>query len=245
MNVGSSANEETDFNIPGDFRLTLRKMGKKDSTTKIKALNEFVDLCSQSPVEALKSVLPFWPRIYAKLAIDNDRRVRESAQKAHCHIASKLGRNLAPQLKELMGIWFTSQCDTYTPAAAAASQALKACFPESKLPEAIAFCHTEIMGYINDCFFKNDDIQEEQKERVLVGALSGYSLLLQQIQKEVIEQESRFEKHRQLWSEPKLYKVVEKDSSSVVKQAWFRTLLTLSQTFPQLVQGKGCWSAQF
>ena len=36
---------------------------------------------------SVKALLPFWPRLYSKLASDSDRRVREAAQKAH--LASK------------------------------------------------------------------------------------------------------------------------------------------------------------
>ena len=44
---GGSTDAGADANIPGEMRLTLRKMGKKDSTTKIKALHEFHELCAE------------------------------------------------------------------------------------------------------------------------------------------------------------------------------------------------------
>ena len=36
-----------------------------------------------TPTESAKALLPFWPRIYNKVANDNDRRVREFAHRAH------------------------------------------------------------------------------------------------------------------------------------------------------------------
>lgn len=38
---------------------------------------------TETDLEKIKSVLPFWPRLYCKLSNDNDRRVREYAHKAH------------------------------------------------------------------------------------------------------------------------------------------------------------------
>ena len=240
LNVISNVlSEQAELNIPGDFRMTLRKMGKKDVTTKIKALQEFTEhVQGDSSIEVLKSVLPFWARIFTRLVIDGDRRVRENVLKAHASFATKIGRDLAPQLKELMGAWFTSQCDNYTPASTAAVNSLASCFPEKKLPVALSFCHNEIMDYIHCSIFKEEEYSEEQMERVLVGGLAGYSLLLQQVSgKDLADNESILEKHSNFWKNGKLYKVVHKDSSIIVKQAWFGLVYSLSEFLPNLAQG--------
>ena len=181
---------------------------------------------------------PFWPRIFAKLAVDADRRVRENVHKAHGLLASKLGRNLAPQLKELMGVWYTSQCDPHSPAAGEAARSLRACFSNNaKLADAVAFCRVEILGHVHDCLFDNGDVSDEQKERVLVGALAGYSLLLRQ--HDGTETDAAMEKHRQLWARPEMYRLVSKDvGTGPTKQAWFRAVTSMSQSFPQLVRGE-------
>ncbi|KAK2159779.1 hypothetical protein LSH36_146g00024 [Paralvinella palmiformis] len=95
--------EEFDNSINGDFRIVLRKLSKKDATTKLKALQEFSSLCQEKDIEDIKSVLPFWPRVYNKVAIDHDRRVREAAQQAFEQLVLQIQRNLAPYLKSIMG----------------------------------------------------------------------------------------------------------------------------------------------
>lgn len=45
--------KEEELSIPVEFHLVLRKMIRKDVTTKIKALQEFIDLCSEAIVEML------------------------------------------------------------------------------------------------------------------------------------------------------------------------------------------------
>lgn len=71
----------------------------------------------------MKALLPVWPRFYNILATDVDNRVREAVHKTHQQLVLKVKRNIAPYLKQLMAPWFTSQYDTYPPAASAASQA--------------------------------------------------------------------------------------------------------------------------
>ena len=57
-----------------------------------KALQEFQEVCSLPSNESEPSltskegvllILPYWPRLYTRLANDTDRRVREATQKAH------------------------------------------------------------------------------------------------------------------------------------------------------------------
>lgn len=71
----------------------------------------------------MKAVLAFWPRIYNTLATDTEHRVREAVHDAHYEVVIKAKRNLAPFLKQLVGPWFTSQYDTYPPAASSATKA--------------------------------------------------------------------------------------------------------------------------
>ena len=66
-------------------------------------------------------MLPFWPRLYCALAIDIEHRVREAAQLAHAAIVRRVRKGIAMYLKQLAGVWFISQYDTYPPAASIAT----------------------------------------------------------------------------------------------------------------------------
>ena len=142
--------DDTSSGIPGDIRGALRKMGKKDAVTKQKAVAEFCALCEAASAETVLAVLPFWPRIYTKIAVDNDRRVREAAQRANLKVVTSVGKALAPYLKSLMPAWFLSQHDPHAPAAAStAKRALVEAFPAgAKREEAVTFCRTEILNAI-------------------------------------------------------------------------------------------------
>lgn len=90
---------------------------------RFQGLQELADTIKSTEPDSLKPLLPIWPRFYNVLATDVDNRVREAIHKTHHQLVLKVKRNIAPYLKQLMAPWFTSQYDTYPPAASAASQA--------------------------------------------------------------------------------------------------------------------------
>lgn len=99
--------EEFGYNIDTNFQMALKKMTKKDSVTKLKALQEFTDLCKNSGADSVKPILPFWPRLYCSLATDVEHRVREASHYAHAAIVEKVKKNIAPYLKQLAGKCFS------------------------------------------------------------------------------------------------------------------------------------------
>lgn len=139
--------EDIDPNLDDTFQIVLKKMLKKDPTTKKKALQEFTELIGKSDLEVVKSVLPFWPRLYSNLSTDVEHRVRETAQQAQAAIVAKAGKHIAPFLKQLAPTWISAQYDTYAPAASLASKSFKSAFPPGKLREVFVYCEDEILDY--------------------------------------------------------------------------------------------------
>lgn len=92
-------------------------------------MQEFAELVKNSETDSIKALLPVWPRFYNVLSTDIDNRVREATHNVHHQIVLKAKRNIAPYLKQLMAPWFTSQYDTYPPAASAAALAFKVVIP--------------------------------------------------------------------------------------------------------------------
>ncbi|KAF4800729.1 hypothetical protein TURU_041137 [Turdus rufiventris] len=145
--------EEIDSLVDADFRMVLRKLSKRDVITKLKAMQEFGMMCKEREAEVVKGVLPYWPRIYCKISLDHDRRVREATQQSFEQLILKVKKHLAPYLKSIMGYWLIAQCDTYSPAASAAKVAFEKAFPSSKQPEALVFCKDEILN-VRSAFFE-------------------------------------------------------------------------------------------
>lgn len=239
--------EEIDNLVDADFRLVLRKLSKRDVVTRLKAVQDFGAMCQERDAEEVKGVLPYWPRIYCKISVDHDRRIREATQQAFEQLVLKVRRSLAPFLKSLMGYWILSQCDTYTPAASAACQAFQAAFSPAKQPEALGFCKEEILNVLQDVLLKEtadslsdpQSLTEEEREakyvRMLTSSLLGvkrlFSLLLEN------DRAALEPKLAVLVNSGKFWKY-SKHKTPQVRGAFFKLLCALCKFTPELVQSE-------
>ncbi|CAO2632254.1 E3 ubiquitin-protein ligase listerin [Lemmus lemmus] len=237
--------EDIDSVVDSEFRMVLRKLSKKDVTTKLKAMQEFGTMCTERDTEAVKGVLLYWPRIFCKISLDHDRRVREATQQAFEKLIIKVKKHLAPYLKSVMGYWLMAQCDTYPPAATAAKDAFEAAFPPSKQPEAIAFCKEEIMSVLQDHLLKEtpdtlsdpQTVPEEEREakfhRVVTCSLLALKKLLCFLPNN--ELDSLEEKFKSLLSQNKFWKYG-KHSVPQIRSAYFELVSALCQHVPQVMK---------
>ncbi|KAJ8918958.1 hypothetical protein NQ315_016860 [Exocentrus adspersus] len=253
--VGFSGIKDAGFGLAGirclidpNIQLVLKKITKKDCTTKLKGLQEFADLIKNAEPDAVKAVLPVWPRFYHVLSTDIDNRVREATHNVHHQIVLKAKRNIAPYLKQLMAPWFTSQYDTYPPAASAASQAFVDAFPPNKFQEAVVYCQEDILAYINENLLvqtaqtlsnpKHVSVEDSDAkyERVLISCLQGYCLYLEKVSTDQIQNAAT--QNNEIVSNAKFWKL-SKHKVAPVRAAWFKALTVLCQKASFLLEGKG------
>ncbi|XP_039574003.1 E3 ubiquitin-protein ligase listerin [Passer montanus] len=239
--------EEVNSLVDADFRMVLRKLSKRDVTTKLKAMQEFGMMCKEREAEVVKGVLPYWPRIYCKISLDHDRRVREATQQSFEQLILKVKKHLAPYLKSIMGYWLIAQCDTYSPAASAAKVAFEKAFPSSKQPEALVFCKDEILNVLQDHLLKEtadtlsdpQTVPEEEREakffRILTSSLLALKKLLSMLPKK--EMHSLEEKLMSLLSQNKFWKY-SKNSVSQVRSAFFELISAFCQHLPEVVRAE-------
>ncbi|XP_005524045.1 PREDICTED: E3 ubiquitin-protein ligase listerin [Pseudopodoces humilis] len=239
--------EEIDSLVDADFRMVLRKLSKRDITTKLKAMQEFGTMCKEREAEVVKGVLPYWPRIYCKISLDHDRRVREATQQSFEQLILKVKKHLAPYLKSIMGYWLIAQCDTYPPAASAAKVAFEKAFPSSKQPEALVFCKDEILNVLQDHLLKEtadtlsdpQTVPAEEREakffRILTCSLLALKKLLSMLPKK--EMHSLEEKLMSLLSQNKFWKY-SKNSVSQVRSAFFELISAFCQHLPEVMKAE-------
>ncbi|XP_073685432.1 E3 ubiquitin-protein ligase listerin [Garra rufa] len=237
--------EEIDNLVDADFRMVLRKLSKRDAVTKLKAVQEFGAMCQERQPDVVKGVLPYWPRIYCRISVDHDRRVREATQQAFEQLVLKVKRNLAPYLKSIMGHWLISQCDTYSPAASAASAAFQAAFPLNKQPEAISFCKDEVLTVLQDNLLKEtadtlsdpQSVPEEEREAKYIRLLTSSLLALKRLLTVLPEQDREVLQERltQLITQGKFWKY-SKHKTPQIRGAFFELIATMCEHTPQLIQ---------
>ncbi|XP_053312775.1 E3 ubiquitin-protein ligase listerin [Spea bombifrons] len=239
--------EEIDSLVDADFRMVLRKLSKRDVTTKLKAMQEFGTMCREREMETVRGVLPYWPRIYCKISLDLDRRVREATQQSFEQLILKVKKYLAPHLKNVMGFWLLAQCDTYSPAASAARVAFEAAFPSHKQPEALAFCKDEILNVLLDHLLKESadtlsdpqTVPAEEREskyfRVLTCSLLALKRLVCTLPDG--EKSSLCERIAFLLSQNKFWKY-SKHKTPNVRSAFFELLSSLCQHLPAVIKSE-------
>ncbi|XP_067676040.1 E3 ubiquitin-protein ligase listerin-like [Haliotis asinina] len=241
----SESFDDVDSSLDSDFRMVLRKLSKRDSTTKIKALQEFAGLCEEKGEECLKGVLPFWPRIYNKMSIDVDYRVREATQQAMTTLVSRVRRNIAPYLKSVMGSWLLSQCDTYPTVSTSATQAFQSAFPPTKQTDAMDYCKTDITEFLVDNLTSQTpatlseprtSTQEEMETRYSRVVTSSFLALRKLLLSLPAASSAGLTGHMQgLLKEGKFWKH-SKSSVSSIKSAQYSFCASLCQMLPNVAQ---------
>ncbi|KOX73030.1 E3 ubiquitin-protein ligase listerin [Melipona quadrifasciata] len=239
-------NEVEMNNIDSNVQIILKKMNKKDSTTKYKALQEFAILCRDSEISIMEGMLPFWPRLYCALAIDIEHRVREAAQLAHATVVKRVGKGIAMYLKQLAGVWFISQYDTYPPAASIATNSFNDTFPQKKIIDAIVYCQHEILNYICDNITAHNALSLLQKDftaeeieakhqRILTSSLHGYSVYLKKVP--IQEIEKMIEVHNKITSSNKFWNLIKTDVIPI-KTAFFTVLTSMIENANIILQNE-------
>lgn len=134
--------------LEGDISQQLQKLLKKDATTKAKALQSLQSAIQDKSPEAIELALPFWSYVYPKLLMDNDRSVRSEACLAMGKLGTKLGRRIAPYVKNIFPSWWLTSFDVHREVAHAAKSSLQLVFPNEKLKEAEIYTDYEIVALL-------------------------------------------------------------------------------------------------
>ncbi|XP_046848611.1 E3 ubiquitin-protein ligase listerin-like isoform X2 [Xenia sp. Carnegie-2017] len=247
-NVSESSqagSEIPDSSVHSDFFVVMKKLSKRDSITKFKAVQELGELCKTSETKDVLGMLKYWPRLYNKLSLDIDYRVRESTQNTMNQIMSRVGRNFAPHLKSVMGTWLCCQCDAYPLVATAAQKAFSSAFNEKKKAEVLGFCKKEIHEYLMDNILNqtaetlsDPDIVDEKDRsdkyiRVIASSLLALRTFLNDVNKDTRALVASY--HKSLTSEKKFLKLG-RHKSSQIRASFFSLISTYCEKLPTIIE---------
>ncbi|KAF6174070.1 hypothetical protein GIB67_020252 [Kingdonia uniflora] len=147
----------------------LKRLGRKDSTTKVpflafvllisllhppfqlKALASLCDLFKQKSGEDIAQIIPQWAFEYKKLSQDYNREVRRATHVTMTNLVTTVGRGLALHLKSLMGPWWLSQFDPVSEVSQAARRSLQDAFPAlERRVDALILCTSDIFLHLEE-----------------------------------------------------------------------------------------------
>ncbi|CAK7351987.1 unnamed protein product [Dovyalis caffra] len=192
--IGSSRFETDDssafLDIDGEVAQQLKRLGRKDPTTKLKALQTLSALFKEKSGKEIVLIIPQWGYEYKKLLLDYNREVRRATHETMTNLVAAVGRDLAPYLKSLMGPWWFSQFDPVSEVSLAAKRSLQAAFPaQEKRLDALILCTSEIFMYLEENLkhtpqsMSSDKVTpldelEEMHQQVIASSLLALATLL-------------------------------------------------------------------
>ncbi|CAG8781723.1 2815_t:CDS:2, partial [Racocetra fulgida] len=110
----------TDVNLDPALVLIFKRLSKRDTTTKLKALEEL-----EAYLRGKEDNETDLGKFFVKLAIDVERRIRYATYTCHLLIVSKVKKRLASSLKEIIGVWIISLFDQYKDVARVAMESFQ------------------------------------------------------------------------------------------------------------------------
>ncbi|KAJ1274115.1 hypothetical protein BS78_05G038000 [Paspalum vaginatum] len=137
--------------VDGEVLQNLKRLGRKDPTTKLKALSTLSILFGQKTSEEVVQIVPQWSFEYKRLLLDYNREVRRATHEAMSSLVTSVKKGIAPHLKSLMGPWWFSQFDPAPEVAQVARRSFEAAFPQSdRRLDALMLCVKEIFLYLDE-----------------------------------------------------------------------------------------------
>jgi hypothetical protein len=142
---GSSTNFIDDSSLDPELRVIVKKLSKRDNITKQRALEELSEYLSQNMTSEFMET---WEKLFQKLAIDHDRKVRENCFSVLKQIIQYDSKLLAPILKKVAGPWILGRFDSSKEVAQIATASFDQAFP-SKLEQVLKVCQGVIIDYVS------------------------------------------------------------------------------------------------
>lgn len=224
-----------------ELQLNFKALGKKDSTTKIKALQELGNAFKSLKDESVKPVLQHWSQVYPRLALDNDRRVREICNQSFLVLIRSVKKELAPFLKKLISSWILNLFDPYKEVCIAAQNAFLASFSENKQVSALIFCKSEIMSSIDHNLQSSEnsnkksnslDFTDERFERIISSSILSLGFLIDKFPEE--ENQKTLEQYKEIIND-KFWKFCS-SKSPLIRRSMYSFISTASQKLPILIE---------
>ncbi|KAG0329930.1 hypothetical protein BGZ99_010041 [Dissophora globulifera] len=230
-----------------------RLMSKRDTTTKVRALEDLEKWVKAQPEEedassdASQEAIGPWIRLYIKLTTDVDRRVRLLTNNVHLLLVKRVKKRLAPYLKEVIGAWIGTFFDPTKDVARVAMEAFKSAFPDNKREQVLSFCLQDIIYYVSEILltktpetfsdprFNTKEEMETRYARVASSSLYTLGYVIDTLSSESLNKGAG--DIGQFLDEPRLWKLFSDDSSSV-RRASYSMLRTITTKAPMLIKDR-------
>ncbi|KAJ2812274.1 hypothetical protein H4S07_001513 [Coemansia furcata] len=238
--------------IDGRLAAQIKRLGKNDSTTKIRALFELKSYASEHTWETgLEGMMLAWPPLFKRHIFDPDRRVRVAVAGVHSVLVKRCGKRLAPNLKPLIGAWVASFYDPHREVGKASRLAFELVFPESKRTEAYAYCLKDILEFaqdnivnqtkesLSDPRFSDAEEMRAKYEHIVGASFGALALVIEEVPMErLVEEQAAFD---ELLGNKEAMAFVGGgggggESTAFIRRSVYRLIRTIMLKCPELVR---------
>ncbi|KAK7741691.1 hypothetical protein SLS53_004749 [Cytospora paraplurivora] len=195
----SYLSEDPDFSLISDPNtvVSFKNLLKKDNTTKSKALADLIQYAQAHPNDqdggVEEAVLETWVRLYPRISIDNDRRVRELSHTLQFELLKSARKRMERNIPKIAGSWLAGTFEKDKAVARAATEGLSAFLTtEDKVANFWKKCQPQVLQYATDAIIETPDTLSDERStkpedaeakyyRVVAGSFSLVLGLLQRL----------------------------------------------------------------
>ena len=173
----------------------LRKLTKRDPTTKLKALDELNFHLTAVDPTTIPSLMPALLYALDRLYSDNDRRVREQLQTALATLVDRAKREAftPPNLRQLFSLWWCWQHDSVREVSRRSRAVWKTLLPtDDKERQALRFVHSAYFAHtttlltctvesLSDMAVTSVEAAQERYDRLVAAAVTGLLTWMQRL----------------------------------------------------------------
>lgn len=230
--------------VPQDVIVPFKNLRKQDSTTKSKALEEIIACVKKSDEPVDDSVIDVWTQLYARVAIDDNRRVRELSHTLLLELVKSAKKRIEKSLPKLVGPWVAGTFDK-DKSVARAALAVTAHILDSDQKKAkfwIAF-QGKLLEYANEAIRETADSLSDERTtskedmeakyyRVLGSSMAMIQHLLPTIKDDEYPDElKRFFNADTLWT-------IAASEDASVRRAFYQLVASYLDNRPSLLEPK-------
>ncbi|KAF9124202.1 hypothetical protein BGW39_008391 [Mortierella sp. 14UC] len=238
----------------GELSMIIKRlMSKRDTTTKVRALEDLEKWVRAQPEDEESGSIPCqeaigpWIKLYIKLTTDVDRRVRLMTNNVHLLLVKRVKKKLAPYLKEVVAAWIGTFFDPTRDVVRVAMEAFKSAFPDNKREQVISFCLQDMVYYISEILlnktpetlsdprFNTKEEMDTRYARVASSSLYTLGYIIETLSPEALEKHA--DDIGQLLDEAKLWAFFG-HGNALVRRASYNMSRTVTTKAPSLVKSR-------
>ncbi|KAK3391308.1 hypothetical protein B0H63DRAFT_467712 [Podospora didyma] len=164
--------------IPQDVVVPFKNLLKKDGITKAKALEEIVSYVQAQSLQdggIQESILEAWTELYARVSIDNARRVRELSHALMFELLKSAGKRMQRRIPSIVGPWLAGTFDKDRAISRAAIDGLDSFLTtDDKKTQFWTKCASQILEFATEAIKETPDTLSDARSSTKEDSLAKY-----------------------------------------------------------------------